>query len=89
MDEPGVTVLEPEAGTVPRPLMLMSVAFPVCQVSVVVCPCSMTAGFAASVAVGVGGAGGGGGGVACAVFLLQPASDNAPARIIDNVKLLH
>src|SRR5579871_4664495 len=66
--------------------MAMSVAFAVCHVSVVVCPCSITAGLAASVAVGVAG-GGGEGGVAFAAFLLQPENDNTPTKIPVNIRV--
>jgi hypothetical protein len=88
MDELGVTLREPEAGIVPRPVMVMSVAFCVCQVRVVDWPCWITSGAAAKVAVGVAG-GGGDGGVTFATFLLHPARMEAIAkRAIDVNKLI-
>src|SRR6516164_6802538 len=54
------------------PAMLTSVAFVVCQVSVVDIPLSMEFGFADSDAVGAGGAGGGGGGGGATFFLQAP-----------------
>src|SRR5437763_13747481 len=59
----GFTCFDPLACTVPTPWsMLMSLAFVVCQVSVVDPPLSTVSGLAVRLAVGCGGGGGGGGG---------------------------
>jgi hypothetical protein len=54
--------------------MLTSVAFVVCQVSVVEPPLSTVSGLAESVAVGAGGGGGGGGGGGAAFLCQAPSS---------------
>src|SRR6516164_5895216 len=59
------------------PAMLTSVAFVVCQVSVVDIPLSMEFGFADSDAVGAGGGGGGGGGGGATFFLHAPSRRRA------------
>src|ERR1700733_413431 len=79
VDVPGATEREPEAGKVPNPAIVTSVALVVCQVRVVDWPCSIVLGFAARVAVGVTGAGGGAAGVAFATFFAQPADNNTTA----------
>jgi hypothetical protein len=60
----------------------MSVAFVVCQVSVVDWPFSIVFGFADNVAVGAAGGGGGGGGGGCTFFLQAPSSMIAANVII-------
>jgi hypothetical protein len=83
-----VIVLDPDPDTAPIPSIVMSDALSVFHVSVVVCPCSIAAGFAASVAVGAAG-GGAAGGVAFAAFLAQPANDNTPTRIPPSANVFH
>lgn len=83
----GVTLCEPEAGTEPRPLMLISFALFVCQVSSVDWPCWRALGLALRAAVGAVCAGGGGGG-ACATLLEQPASINIPVMPAANTTVL-
>src|SRR5215469_430899 len=58
--------------------MLTSVAFVVCQVSVVDIPLSMEFGFADKDAVGDGGGGGGGGGGGACFFLQAPKNMMVP-----------
>src|SRR5438552_9934605 len=68
------------------PSMLTSVAFVVCQLSVVDCPLSMVLGLAVSEAVGAAGGGGGGGGGG-GVFLWQaPRNKIAPNA---NTSVIH
>jgi len=57
----------------------MSVAFVVCQLSVVACPLSTVLGFADSEAVGEARAGGGGGGGGATFFLQAPNIRIAPS----------
>src|SRR5690349_17716987 len=59
------------------PSIETSVAFSVCQVSVVDCPAFTVAGLAEMFAVGAGGGGGGGGGGAAVFFLPQPATNKS------------
>src|SRR5579863_7803564 len=63
------------------PSMLTSVAFVVCQLSVVDWPFSTVLGLAVSEAVGAAGGGGGGGGGG-GVFLWHPPSNRMAARVI-------
>jgi hypothetical protein len=61
------------------PSMPMSVAFVVCQVSVVDWPLARVFGFADSEAVGAVGAGGGGGGGGAAFFAHAPMNMIVPS----------
>src|SRR5581483_465716 len=76
----GVTCCEPFGCTAPTPLsMLTSVAFVVCQVSVVDAPLSTVSGLAVSDAVGASGGGGGGGGGGTVFLWHAPRKMIAPS----------
>ena len=74
--------------------MLTSVAFVVCQVSVVDCPLSRVFGFADSEAVGAVGAGGGGGGGGATFFahearnMIMPSANTRVAHLVAVVVVL-
>ena len=87
MEVSGVTWREPEAGSVPRPAMVISLALLVSHVKTAVWPCWITLGFAAIVAVGATG-GGAAGGVTLATFLLQPANENSARSEYSRSKFL-
>jgi len=68
------------------PSMVTSLAFVVCQLSVVDCPFGIVLGLADSEAVGAGGGGGGGGGGGAVFFLQAPNIMMAPST---NTKVIH
>src|ERR1700756_5906813 len=68
------------------PSMVTSLAFVVCQLSVVDCPFWIALGLADSEAVGAGGGGGGGGGGGATFFLQAPNIMMAPRM---NTRAVH